>query len=595
MGRKELQLSLNDVEPSLAHTTFVIVDLETTGGSSRDCAITEIGAVKVRGGELLGEFTTLVNPGMAIPPFIAALTGITNADVASAPSVSTAVAMFIEFAGDAAVVAHNAPFDLGFLQAACEKFDLIWTHGPVIDTARLARVALQRDEVRNCKLGTLAAYFRTETEPTHRALDDARATTEVFHHLIARVGSLGVSNVSDLRAFTGRVTTAQRTKRHLADGLPTGPGVYIFEDREGCALYIGTSRNIRQRVKTYFTASEQRRRMSEMVTIAQSVRAIECGTALEARIRERRLIVSEQPRYNRRSRRASEPSWLKLTGEVAPRLSIVKNVLPDTAAGAVYFGPFSSHASARMVADALEFVFPIRTCTTKLAAKPTRTTAACALAELGKCAAPCRKEHDSQEYAHTVAHLRSALAGETAHVIQILTERMDELASEQRFEEAARWRERLTHYLAASVRTHRLALIASEPEIVAAQVTGAGGWDIHVIRHGSLAAAGSAAPGVDPKPILETLVSTAAHVEPQPSPLPAGTPEEALDLMSWLESDGVRLVQLTHSWSLPRNVGGSWLMRYADARHAIDAFIHDAGTRPAGPLARPATRISLTA
>jgi len=140
-----------------------------------------------------------------------------------------------------------------------------------------------------------------------------------------------------------------------------------------------------------------------------------------------------------------------------------------------------------------------------------------------------------------------------------------------------------------------LALVAGEPEIVAAQVTDAGGWDIHVIRHGSLAGAGCAAPGVDPKPIVENLINTAAHVEPQPSPLPAGTPEEALDLMTWLESDGVRLVHLTQGLFLPRDVGGAWLNRYADARHALDAFINDAGTRPAGPVARPSTRISLTA
>jgi DNA polymerase-3 subunit epsilon len=138
-------------------------------------------------------------------------------------------------------------------------------------------------------------------------------------------------------------------------------------------------------------------------------------------------------------------------------------------------------------------------------------------------------------------------------------------------------------------------MIAREPEIVAAQVTDAGGWDIHVIKHGSLAGAGCSAPGVDPKPIVETLRITAAHVEPQPSPLPAGTAEEALDLMSWLESDGVRLVHLTNPLALPREVGGSWLQRYADARHALDAFIYEAGTRPAGPLARAATRISLTA
>jgi DNA polymerase-3 subunit epsilon len=585
------QLSLDEAGTPLASATFVVVDLETTGGSSRECAITEIGAVKVRGGEVLGEFTTLVNPGIPIPPFIAALTGITNADVVGAPSVLTAVAMFLEFAGDAAVVAHNAPFDLGFLRAACERHDLTWNHGPVVDTARLARSALQRDEVRNCKLRTLAAYFRTTTEPSHRALADARATAEVFHHLLERVGNFGVMTLEDLRAFTGRVSTAQRTKRHLADHLPTGPGVYIFEDREGRPLYIGTSKNIRQRVRSYFTAAEQRRRMSEMITIAHTVRAIECATTLEARVRERRLIVDEQPRYNRRSRRASSPSWVKLTTDNAPRLSVVTRIADD---GATYLGPFTSHAVARLAAEALEYTYPIRTCTPRLARSPRSTIAGCALGELGRCLAPCRAGHDADAYATTVDSVRQAMLGDVAGVEESISARMRELALAERYEEATRWRERLTNFLSATLRRQRLALIASEPEIVAAVPEGEG-WAIHVIRHGFLAAAGFVGPGDDAYGAVEVLRSTAASVTPGAAPAPAGTAEEALDLLHWLESDGIRLVSCTRTWALPVNGGGAWLARFGDARESLRTLETDPAPRPWGPRPDAVTRIRASA
>ena len=584
-------MSLDEAGTPLSDATFVVVDLETTGGSSRDCGITEIGAVKVRGGEVLGEFTTLVNPGIPIPPFIAALTGITNADIASAPSVLTAVAMFLEFAGDAAVVAHNAPFDLGFLRAACERHDLVWEHGPVVDTARLARSALQRDEVRNCKLGTLAAFFRTETEPSHRALADARATAEFFHRLLERVGNFGVTTVEDLRAFTGRVSTAQRTKRHLADGLPTGPGVYIFEDREGRPLYIGTSKNIRQRVRSYFTAAEQRRRMSEMITIAHAVRAIECATALEARVRERRLIVQEQPRYNRRSRRASEPSWVKLTTDHAPRLSIVSRVADD---GATYLGPFTSHAVARLAAEALEYTYPIRTCTPRLARSPRSTVAGCALGELGRCLAPCRAGHDADAYASVVTCVREAMLGDVRDVESTLTARMQELAEAERYEEAARWRERLTCFMWATLRRQRLALIAGEPEITAAAPDGEG-WAVHVIRHGYLAAAGHVAKGGDAIGSVEVLRATAASVVAGPPPVPAGTAEEALDLLTWLESDGIRLIACTGTWALPWNGSGAWLERYGDARASLQALESDPAPRPWGPTPGAVTRIRASA
>lgn len=593
-----VQASLDDLGTPLSEVTFVIVDLETTGGSPADAGITEIGAVAVRGGQVLGEFATLVNPGVPIPPFVAALTGITDAAVAGAPRLSGVLPSFLEFLGDAVLVAHNAPYDVGFLKGGCAQLSLPWPRVRIIDTARLARVALHRDEVRNCKLGTLAAYFRATVTPTHRALDDARATVDVLHGLLERVSGFGVVTVEDLQEFTSRVTPTQRAKRHLADGLPSAPGVYVFEDAQGASLYVGTSRNIRTRVRSYFTASEQRRRMAEMVGIATRVTPIVCATTLEARVRELRLIAERQPRYNRRSRRPDRQLWVKLTVEPAPRLSIVRTVADDEQDGARYLGPFSGRASAEAAMEALLLAHPVRTCTSRLPRTPTTSTPGCSLAELGRCLAPCASGHDAAGYAARVDGLRTAMSGDLRTVIAAVRERMSRLADDQRFEEAAQWRERLDSVCRASHRTHRMALLAHEPLLVAAEPTDDLGWDIHVIRHGRLAAAGHAAPGSDPRARVEALVAQADHVEPSRGPAPAGLTEEAIEILRWLESGGVRLVRTTTALALPCHAGGREAADLRERRkHATPALPpqlraeEGRRSRPEGPRVGPVSRI----
>lgn len=594
------QASIHDLGTPLSDVTFVVVDLETTGGAPVDAGITEIGAVKVRGGEVIGEFQCLTNPGMPIPPFVAALTGITDALVARAPAVRSVLPDFLDFARGSVLVAHNAPYDVGFLKGACAKYGYAWLDPTVVDTARLARVALHRDEVRNCKLATLAAHFRTTVTPTHRAFDDARATADVLHGLIGRVGDLGISTLEDLQAFSSRVSTAQRTKRHLAAGLPDKPGVYIFEDLQGTTLYVGTSRNIRTRVRSYFTASEQRRRMAEMVRVAERVVPIVCATAVEANVREIRLIVAEQPRYNRRSRRPESQSWLKLTVEAAPRLAVVRRVDSDEAAGARYLGPFSSRASAALAAEALLLAHPIRTCTTTLARAPRRSTAACVLAELDKCLAPCRSGADVAAYAERVDRLRETMSGDLRAVARAVDERMATLSAGERFEEAAVWRERLAQLVAGSVRAHRLRTLSSAGLLVAAEPTADHGWDIHVIRHGRLVAAGHAPLSADPRAVVDALVATAEHIEPAPSPAPAALLEESLLLLRWLDRDAVRLVRCDHPLDLPVHCGGHLEQRLTQVRdgwprHALTADLYrEVGecSRPLGPVdARPVTRM----
>src|SRR4051794_3916038 len=431
-SRWEDQRSFDELGRPLRDITFCVVDLETTGGSAEGGSmITEIGAVKVRGGEVLGEFQTLVNPRTEIPAFIAVLTGITNGMVVDAPPIESALPAFLEFATGCVLVAHNAPFDVGFLRHFAEQQGRPWPAFEVLDTAKLARRVVTRDDAPNCKLSSLAVAFGSTTTPNHRALSDARATVDVLHGLMERLGNLGVHTLEELQTFSARVTSAQRRKRHLAEQLPHAPGVYLFEDDAGRVLYVGTSRDLRTRVRSYFTASETRTRMGEMVGLAERVRGIECATPLEAEVRELRLIAQHKPRYNRRSRFPERVHWIKLTREPWPRLSIVRTVSDD---GAEYVGPYSSKRAAERSVVALHEAFPIRQCGGRMPKIPAQS--ACALAEMGKCLSPCNGSVSADDYAAVVDRLRDALVAGSDLVVDSVSRWMTALSEAARFEDA---------------------------------------------------------------------------------------------------------------------------------------------------------------
>jgi len=175
---------VNVVQGPLAAYDVVVVDVETTGWLPGEATITEIGAVRLSGGLLTGEFSSLVRPGGPIPDDICQLTGITDAMVSRAPAATTALRAFLAFARGCILVAHNAPFDLGFLTTACAACGIPWPPTATIDTAVLARLLLRPGEVPDCRLATLARYFGARTAPCHRALADARATADVLAGLL---------------------------------------------------------------------------------------------------------------------------------------------------------------------------------------------------------------------------------------------------------------------------------------------------------------------------------------------------------------------------------------------------------------------------
>jgi len=566
-GRWEAQRSFDELGRPLRDLTFCVVDLETTGGSAEGGSmITEVGAVKVRGGEVLGEFQTLVNPHTQIPPFIAVLTGITNSMVGQAPPIESVLPSFLEFAQGCVLVAHNAPFDVGFLQWFAARQGIPWPAFEVLDTAKIARRVITRDDAPNCKLSSLARTFHATTTPNHRALSDARATVDVLHGLLERLGGLGVHTIEELSTFSAKVSTAQRRKRHLAEGLPHAPGVYLFRDDRARVLYVGTSRDLRTRVRSYFTASETRSRIGEMVGLASSVTGIECATALEAEVRELRLIAEHKPRYNRRSRFPEKAHFLKLTRETWPRLSLVRRVADD---GADYVGPFGSRKTAEKCLAALQETFPLRQCSQRLGRSPTGSP--CVLAEMGRCLSPCDGSADPTTYAAVVRRLRDNLLDRPDDVVDLITRRMAVLSADERFEEAGVHRDRLAAFVRAVARTQRLTALTSIPHLVATRreddPAGRAHWAVHVVRHGRLAAAGVIPPGADAHQYVAELVASSETVLGGPGPAPAATAEETERILRWLETPGVRLVEVDGEWTCP--VGGA-------TRH-LD--LHDAATR----------------
>jgi DNA polymerase-3 subunit epsilon len=523
MDRAQGQLTLDDLGTPLADVTFCVIDLETTGGSPTECSITEIGAVKLRGGECLGTFQTLVNPGCAIPPEITVLTGITHAMVLAAPRIEQVLPALLEFVGEAVIVGHNVRFDVGFLQAALERDDRPRLRNRTVDTVALAR-RLVRDEVPNCKLGTLARHLRLDHTPSHRALDDALATGDLLHVLLERAGGLGVTGLDDLFALPTMAGHAQAAKLRLTDGLPRSPGVYVFRGSRGEVLYVGKATNLRSRVRSYFSGDE-RRKIGALLRETQRIDHVVHPHPLSAAVHEVRLIHRFTPRYNRQSKDWSKYVYVKLTlDEAFPRLSVVKTTRDD---GALYLGPLSSQRVAQRVIEAIHTAVPLRRCTQRIGRTPNRS-APCASAQLGVSMCPCAGGVDPGEYRKVVERTVRGLTVEPDLLLSPLADRLAELSRAERFEEAADVRDR-AEALAGALRRQRRFEVLRRAGRLRIEVPGQGGAELtagRLARAWSPGEAPAAEPGDDGRLFVDT--------GPLP-PLDRDLADELACVAAWLE------------------------------------------------------------
>ncbi len=328
-------------DPALEDASFVVFDLETTGLAAASARICEIGAVRVERLELAETFETLVAPGVPLPAPVGRLTGLSDEVLRRAPRVATALRRFSAFAGDAVLVAHNARFDVGFVNRELERLTGRRLSATVIDTVPLARTLL-RGRVERLSLASLAFFFGVSAEPCHRALPDAQATAEVFVRLLGLAQERGARTVAELEELAAPRPRRVHGKRSLVHGAPERPGVYLFRDRFDRVLYVGKARDLRARLRSYFQTGRQRASVEAALDAAERIEWRVLGSELAAALEEVRLIRELRPAANARKPQPERYVYLRRRGK-----DVVVSRLPSA------YGPLRRRTHAERAARAL--------------------------------------------------------------------------------------------------------------------------------------------------------------------------------------------------------------------------------------------------
>lgn len=529
------QRSFEDLGTPLAGVTFCVLDLETTGGSPADSAITEIGACKVQMGEVVGSFHTLVNPGQPVPAFVRLLTGISDDLLIEAPDIAAVLPSLLEFLKGTVLVAHNARFDVGFLNAALERCAYPRLDNRVIDTAILARKILA-GEVSNHKLSTLARHLRCAHQPNHRAYTDVLATIDVLHHLIERVAGFGVTTLEDLAAMSSSRIDGTFSKIKLAEGLPHSSGIYRFIGAGGQTLYVGKATDLRARVRSYFYG-DPRRKIKDLLRQVDRVEVETYATMLEAEVAEARAIARELPPHNRAGKRNA--NWyLKIhVGAKVPKLTRARTPRDD---GHIYLGPFASVRVVKTLIEALQDAFPVHRCS-----EPARCKG-CAFSEMQRCAGQERERHAAE-----MKSLAAALECDPDAVFGPLEEKMRRLAAVERFEEAAEALERAVSVERALTTAAQVKSLLGAGDIVLR----VGGRAL-LVRDAQLAAATDVFNGEPTDSLLKRLQAK-AKTEPVGTFVSCEVQREARVIWSWLrrKADDCELIAVSGTWAMPLSAG----------------------------------------
>ena len=328
-------------ETLIEDAEIVVFDLETTGLSAARDRICEIGAARVKALELDETFETLVRPGVVLPPTIARLTGLRDVELRTAPRPEVAIRRFFAYAGDAPLAAHNARFDVGFLDRGVERLTGRRVAAPILDTVWLARRLLRRRSER-FSLAQLAHFFGTSCEPCHRALPDAIATAEILIALLGLAQERGARTLAEVVELAAPRARKLHARRPLVAGAPATPGVYLFRDRNETVLYVGKARDLRARLRSYFAGDRQRPAVEAALGALARVEWRELGSELEASLEELRLIRELRPPANARATRPDRASYLERRGD-----RWVAVATPGR------FGPIASKRRAQLAARAL--------------------------------------------------------------------------------------------------------------------------------------------------------------------------------------------------------------------------------------------------
>jgi DNA polymerase-3 subunit epsilon len=464
---RERLVMLQEEIDALDAVDFVVLDTETTGLRPGPDRVIEVAGVRLRGGEAVASFQSLINPERSLPPFIVRFTGITQAMVMGAPTAKEILPDFLSFIEGAVLVGHNLGFDIRFLS---HEARLLGQSFPLdgLDTIPLARRFLPG--LRRFKLDLVAAHLNIPASNRHRALGDAEVTAAVFLHILSRAREQGIATLRHLHlrlqlpvAWSGdinrvalsearvqwpadaglaasSVVTARPTGSLFLDPawrqhFPTKPGVYLMKDANRQVIYVGKARNLKERLASYY--NQPLGYTHKMDGLLPSVKEIETrvlGSELEALLVESQLIKALQPTYNVQLRNYEAYPFIKIDVQHPfPRVYTTREVAAD---GARYFGPFRSRRIVELTIELVQKLFPIRTCTRTLPpqAKPSDP---CLRLHLNRCPGPCRGGVDPTGYRETIEEVCAFLGGEREDLIERLRRQMFEAAQQLNFERAA--------------------------------------------------------------------------------------------------------------------------------------------------------------
>ena len=427
---------INDVE-------FVVVDVETTGHSAQSGRITEIGMIKVVDGEIVDEYSTLINPEQFIPNFITNLTGITNEMAMQAPKFDEVKTRIKTFLGDAVFVAHNVQFDYAFLNASFVRNGLNQIANNLLCTIRLARRLLPTTKSKS--LESLINYYGINVLDRHRALDDARATADILIRFIELMESrYDIETLTEVIGFQYKnVFKLKKPPKHFPqikqtiENTPEQPGVYFMYDKTDHLIYIGKSKNLKERIESYFYHnSAHTPKVFEMVRKVNWIKYEVTNSELSALLRESELIKKLKPLYNTVSRRYRKYPFLKLNlSENYPSLCWDYNIIDD---GSAYYGPFTNRYHVEIFLETLNKLFKLRECSNSTLSRKT----SCLYADINRCLAPC-VTHDKESYQNEINNLIHFLNGKLNNILDSFVNMMREKANDLKFEEAAEIRDKI--------------------------------------------------------------------------------------------------------------------------------------------------------
>jgi DNA polymerase-3 subunit epsilon len=566
----------------LESVPFVVVDLETTGGSAVFDRVLEVAAIRVQNGVVQDRFECLVEPGMPIPPFVTRITGINAGLVRGKPAFDTLVPGLRKLLDGGVLVAHNVAFDGNFLAHAFKRAEMPW-EGERLCTLRLARRLVPG--LHSYRLDSLCAFLGFTFVQRHRAGPDAEATLHLLRHLIEQALSSGIETLAGLVRLQQQPVSRKRRKGRVDEAqvasLPTTPGVYLLKDRHGQVVYVGKSVNVRQRVRTHLRPSGTARgpaqpRLRRRLPHVADVEAIETRSELEALLLESRLVKRYLPEANSLLRDYHDYPFIKIDlSDPYPRLEATRE-RPSEDDQATFLGPFRR---ASVVSSAVVFLneeLGLRQCSGRL--KPGQP--ACALLEMNRCLGPCVGAVSRADYASAVGEALGVLRGESTDVLDRAAERRDKLGEELRFEEAAELRDRIrdveqivgVHQRLTSLGDRNLVLVSADRQPDRARLL--------LVRAGRLVEELSLSVRATPSHLRHVLLRT--YAGPARRHVSKDELDDLLILDAWVRRHQADMVEVTVDVGAPEQAA-------AALRTAI-AAVHTAAAAPKPPSVGGADR-----